>query len=121
MDDLVGVPFVYGGRGPDSYDCYGLVMECWRRAHGVELPDFLSPSDQGAQAAVGAIKLTQWTEVPRAAGVMVAIRVGRLVSHCGFMLDENTMIHAWNKTGGVTVIPLDRLEMHIAGFYTYAR
>ena len=27
IDDLLGVPYKVHGRGPDSYDCYGLVIE----------------------------------------------------------------------------------------------
>lgn len=123
VTELVGLPFVYGGRGPDTYDCFGLVKECWRRTHGVELPDFTSPSEQGAQAAVGIVKLQQWQEVGRAPATMVAFRIGRLVSHCGFMLDNDTMIHAWERSGGVTLQriddPLYGWAQRIHGFYRY--
>lgn len=118
--DLIGVPFQYRGRGPDAYDCFGLVKECWRRAHGIELPDFLSPEDQGTQAAVGLIQLQQWERVPLQPNVMAAIRIGRLVSHCGFLLDECRMIHAWNRSGGVTIVRLDdEWKRRIEGFYRY--
>lgn len=33
----IGLPYVYGAAGPDSYDCSGLVQAAWR-AGGVELP-----------------------------------------------------------------------------------
>jgi cell wall-associated NlpC family hydrolase len=121
LSDLIGVPFEYGGRGPLSYDCFGLVKECWRRVYGIQLPDFLSPADQGAQAAVGIIQLQQWREVPCSAHAMAAIRIGRLVSHCGFMVDPHTMIHAWNRSGGVTLVRVDdEWRRRIAGFYVYA-
>lgn len=120
--DLVGVPFEYGGRGPLSYDCYGLVKECWRRVHGIELPDFHSPADQGTQAAVGAVQLQGgWEPDDRGPGVMAAIRVGRLVSHCGFLIDDDTMIHAWDRSGGVSIVRLDADWLRrIEGFYSYA-
>jgi cell wall-associated NlpC family hydrolase len=118
--DLIGKPFEYGARGPDAYDCFGLVKECYRRVHGVELPDFLSPDDQGAQAAVGAIQLLQWEPVPCQAGTLAAIRIKSLVSHCGFMLDEDTMIHAWKNSGGVTLQRLNEWRHRITGFYRYA-
>lgn len=119
FDDLVGKGFQYGGRGPDVFDCFGLVRECYHRTHGILLPDFLSPTDQGAQAAVGAIKLQQWEEVLPAPGVMVAIRVGRFTSHCAFMEAEDTLIHAWKRSGGVTRVPLDEWKARITGFYRY--
>ena len=42
--DLLGKEFHYGGRGPDRFDCYGLVMEVYRR-RGIVLPEFESCSD----------------------------------------------------------------------------
>jgi len=33
----VGLPYLWGGDGPDSYDCSGLVMRAWERS-GVALP-----------------------------------------------------------------------------------
>ena len=36
--DLLGKEFQYGGRGPDAYDCYGLMIECRRRL-GLFIPE----------------------------------------------------------------------------------
>ncbi|PYC80509.1 hypothetical protein C7C46_12480 [Streptomyces tateyamensis] len=33
----LGKPYVWGGDGPDGYDCSGLVQQAYRRA-GIELP-----------------------------------------------------------------------------------
>jgi cell wall-associated NlpC family hydrolase len=35
--DQVGKPYVYGGTGPDSYDCSGLAQRAWSAA-GVHIP-----------------------------------------------------------------------------------
>ena len=42
--DLIGVPYELGGRGPDSYDCWGLCVEVARRG-GLVLPDEPTPVD----------------------------------------------------------------------------
>ena len=44
VSDLLGKPFAWGGRGPDAYDCWGLVVEVARRA-GITLPDMNHPAD----------------------------------------------------------------------------
>ena len=43
-EDLLGKKFKYNGRGPDEYDCYGLVKEIYNRL-GIELPEFASTDD----------------------------------------------------------------------------
>lgn len=42
--DLLSKEFEYGGRGPDKYDCYGLVKEIYHRL-GIELPEYSSVDD----------------------------------------------------------------------------
>ena len=42
--DLIGLPYELGGRGPDSYDCWGLCVEVARRG-GILLPDEPTPVD----------------------------------------------------------------------------
>lgn len=118
FSDLVGVPFAYGGRGPDTYDCYGLVMECARRA-GVALPDFGVDSNQARIAAMMAASLPQWREIAPRPGAVAFIRVGRLAAHVGYLIDQHHMIHAWESSGGVTVQRLDDWKQRIVGYYEY--
>lgn len=115
----VGVPFAYGGRGPDSFDCYGLVMAI-HKDMGIDILDYDSPSDQEQIAALMATQLPLWKETPCAAGATVLFRIGRLVSHCGYMLDDDRMIHTMKSTGGVTIQRIDAWRHRIIGFYRYA-
>ena len=40
LDDLIGLPFIDGGRDPSvGFDCWGLSTEVFRR-YGIELPDY---------------------------------------------------------------------------------
>ena len=38
ISDLLNKPYELGARGPDSYDCWGLVMTVYKRM-GIDLPD----------------------------------------------------------------------------------
>lgn len=55
-NDYIGLPFQHGGRGPDSFDCYGLVAAVLRDAKGFRLPDWYaaSPDPQAASRAISA-------------------------------------------------------------------
>jgi len=43
--DLVGKPFLWGARGPDAYDCWGLVAEALNRVDLPVPPDLMLPDD----------------------------------------------------------------------------
>jgi cell wall-associated NlpC family hydrolase len=43
VNDLIGKGWLIGGRGPDRYDCWGLVREVLQRMRpGLPLPDWAS-------------------------------------------------------------------------------
>jgi cell wall-associated NlpC family hydrolase len=118
FSDLVGVPFRYGGRGLDVYDCYGLVMECARR-DGVMLPEFGFSDNQGMIAAMMGATMPQWKETTCRPGAVVLLRVGRFVAHVGYAIDGDRMVHTWESSGGVTIVRLNDWKQRIVGFYEY--
>ena len=82
-EQLLGVPYLWGGRSPDGIDCSGLVQSALERA-GVNAP---RDSDM-QERALG-------REVPGGAGA--ALRRGDLVfwsDHVGIMCDGRTLLHA---------------------------
>lgn len=40
VNDLVGRKYALGGRGPDAFDCWGLLMHVFRDQRGIDLPDW---------------------------------------------------------------------------------
>ncbi len=38
-EHLIGRPWEAGGRGPDAFDCWGLVHWCWRERFAIEVPE----------------------------------------------------------------------------------
>lgn len=118
FSDLVGAPFEYGARGPEKFDCYGLVMECARR-DGVTLPDFGFASNQALISAMMGATMPQWQEVEPQAGAVVLLRVGRYVAHVGYLISPTQMIHSWEASGGATIERLDYWKQRIVGFYKH--
>jgi hypothetical protein len=123
VNDLVGVPFLDGGRGPDGYDCWGLCLEVFRR-HGVDLPDYkLCCHDTEGFFGLFVGELPRWTrheppDVPVPS--VVAIRFNSpMVNHVGICVGDGRFLNTREKTG-VVIERLDSLywRNRIEGFYT---
>jgi hypothetical protein len=94
-------------------------MECARR-DGVMLPEIASASDQTMNAAIIGTSLPQWCETTQKHGAVAVIRVGRHIAHVGYVFGPHFMIHAWEQSGGVTIVRLADWQHRIIGFYEYA-
>ena len=124
LNKYLGKGFAYGGRGPDVYDCYGLVKAI-HADRGIDLPEYLSTTDkslihemvmQGRGLFVSLDKPEPWCVVT------FAIHP-RFVSHVGVVLDDSRrFIHIMEKTS-VTAERLDAPEWvsRTRGFYKWAK
>ena len=117
FDDLIGVPFEKKGRGPKTYDCYGLVMECFRR-RGIEIPSFESPDGAGKIIATFGTQIPIWKEVEKQKGTAVVIKLPFMM-HVGYMVSDTEMIHCWERSYGVLVEPIDVWKRKVVGYYEY--
>lgn len=116
--DLIGLPFRYGAHGPDAFDCYGLVMEMSRR-NSKPLPDFGFSDNQAMVSAMMGATMPQWVEIDPQPGAIALIRIGRFVSHVGYLLNHYQMIHAWDRSHGVSVVKIEEWRHRILGYYKY--
>lgn len=117
--DLIGIPFEYGGRDGDSYDCYGLLMELMSR-DGVKIPDYASPSDGAKITAIFMGELRLWEECEMREGAALLFRVPGNI-HVGYCIGGDRFAHTWQHTGGVVVERLGEngWQNRLIGIYKY--
>ena len=118
--DLIGKPFKYGGRGPDSYDCWGLLMELYSRK-GIQIPDFLSPTDWKEIAALMEQNMSNWTPCEPHPGCAIHMKMAQHPHHVAFYLGRGTFIHTFEGDFGVKVDRTQDWERNIVGCYEYSR
>lgn len=131
--DLIGVPFEYGGRGPDTYDCYGLLMELHRR-QGKAIPDYRSTSDTEAAAAAmrASIEANVWgekwlkrspEETPSFSlmkpGDVLLLKIKGLPCHVGMVISSDRFIHTWEGVGGALTERISLWRQRILGIYQF--
>lgn len=116
-DDLLGIPYQTGGRGPDTFDCYGLIRHLLS-ADGIEIPDYLSPDDQRRVMAIFQSELRLWRPCACRPGAIALFRVpGNF--HVGYCLGNGRFIHTWQASGGVCIERLDHWAKRLIGYYEY--
>jgi cell wall-associated NlpC family hydrolase len=71
INDFIGLPYREGARGPDAFDCYGLVAAVLRAVKGHELPDWHADAS-GPQSASRAISSALGGEMAGGRSIQVA-------------------------------------------------
>lgn len=116
--DLIGVPFELGARGPNSYDCYGLLSEVYKRL-GVAIPDLKSPKSGVLITALATSEAARvWVEVEPKPHVTALIRTPSSL-HVGLLLPHDRIIHTWHNSGGVVVERMHDWRRRVIGYYEY--
>ncbi|MEO9497577.1 MAG: NlpC/P60 family protein [Vibrio splendidus] len=117
--ELIGIEFRFGGREPnDALDCYGLMM-CMYRWRGIELPDYLSPSDGPTVSQLVTSGLKLWSKTNEEIdGNMCVFQVADYL-HVGYCLGDGWFVHTWEGSGGVTIEELDDWRGRLVGVYSY--
>jgi len=97
-ESRIGAPYRYGGAGPDTFDCSGLVTYAHREV-GIPVPR------TAAQQFAAATPVARKDLRP---GDLVFFRLdGRDVSHVGIYAGDDRFVHAPQKGGHVRVASLD--------------
>lgn len=107
INDLLGKPYKVHGRGPEGYDCYGLVIEVERRL-GRELPDLYKIFEKKSEVknltlsakASGFVK----TDNP-SFGDVIVFRKNGIADHIAVYLKNGDFIHC--DGDGVKILSLN--------------
>ncbi|QFZ84628.1 hypothetical protein GFK26_18550 [Variovorax paradoxus] len=126
--DLIGKPFLWRGRGEGGFDCFGLVLEMFKRA-GQDMPEWDTPAEIAAVSGLVSVEFSQsrWVRCERRPGAMVLFNMPLRIenrrvlatTHCGFMVTAQDFLHSWEKTGGITTERLYEWERRVEGFYEF--
>lgn len=104
-EDLLSVPYKAGGRDLNGLDCYGLVLECCKRA-GCPIPDLAEgQTEMQACKAVnyfGSLGIKETAHPVKNGLVQCEDLKGNL--HIAFLLNKTTVLHC--TYAGVKLSPL---------------
>lgn len=109
-DDLLNIPFKKFGRDKSGFDCYGVVMECCKRA-GTPLRDLYGdivdlPADGVNDYISGGLNVRE-IPAPKVGAIVYSIYHGNV--HVGYIVDRGIVLHA-TIDKGVKISPLAALR-----------
>lgn len=109
-DDLLNVPFRKFGRDKSGFDCYGLVMECCKRA-GTPLKDLYGgivdlPAGEVESYVKGGLNVRKIPK-PKVGALAYCMYKGN--THVGYIVERGKILHATIEKG-VRVAPLEILH-----------
>lgn len=118
--DIVGKPYAEGGRGPNSYDCWGVVMYIYRK-HGLNLYNYpVSFANMDARQMSDYIneKKKYWVNVgrPQLLAVVLFNDFKGNAAHVGVCLDNEKFIHA-EEGVGVCIDRIEKWKPFVQGYY----
>lgn len=122
--DLIGKNFSYDGRGPDTFDCYGLCIEMYKRL-GKELVEYKASNDFKENADSFNFGKKDFIKLEKPEPFcLVFIRVYKnYVSHVGVVLEDcKRFIHICDKRPVcIELLNSDRWKNRIDGYWKYTK
>ena len=113
---MVGKPFAWQGRGPDYYDCWGVVYEILCFLGCTEVPDYEDVNNPNSVIKMMAIETTtpKWQLVndSRTGDVILLSKAKEIFHHAG-VITEWGVVHAIPKAG---VIVSKLQDLHQIGY-----
>ncbi|AXB82342.1 C40 family peptidase [Megasphaera hexanoica] len=116
--ELVGIPFVDGGRNPKTgFDCWGLARYIYHM-RGIDLPEYpIDPRDHQAVHANIVTASADWDSVghPEEGDLVLLQLYEGVANHVGIYIGNGDFIHAYGTS--VVIDRLRRWRSRVVGFY----
>ncbi len=124
LNDLVGKPFNEDGYGPDSYSCYGLAVEVFKR-FGISIPKTnisVCACKEVSQLEIKSHVEKYWKiteELIPPTIVLIKSLHPDYADHIGVYIGKDRMIHITKSTNAV-IDRISKWKHKIIGYYSYA-
>lgn len=120
LERYIGLPFKKHGRGPDGWDCWGLIEHIYERELGLYLPIYEYDDTTHHNAVFFAQQQGHWREVDEPAAYDVVLLTAMRNPHVGLCIDNQRMLHVpEEKTSCVEWIYSPKWKSRIESFYRY--
>ena len=125
LDDLIGIPFVNGGRERSGSDCWGIVMLGFSK-YGIDVPDFLISCfdslaiNENVENQRRYWKRLDVPEEPCLVVLKVSSKLPMLCTHNGVYVGNGMFLHTFKKRNSV-LESINHIfwKNRIEGFYQY--
>lgn len=123
VSDLLGKKYSDHGRGPDTFDCYGLVIEVQRR-YGNELKDFDYQAVTDAFIGDSILNLENDEHITKIDGyvdgaILLFSNMSGFKNHIGVYIGDGNVIHC--NFRGVHIERLEMVEKFVSGVYVWQK
>ena len=127
VDSVLYKPYEVAARGPDSFDCWGLVHYFYKQALNIDLPTFaglnIARKELPSMISIN-LKNGHWVKLDKPENLCIVV-MGKnfLRNHIGVFLDDfnGVCLHAAEKTGviGQTIQNLKISNFKTIEFYRW--
>ena len=110
----IGKPYLWGGEGPNAFDCSGLVRYCYLEALGADVP-------HQTRSLAASEKFETVDSVDQLGAGDIILDGGDYIHHVGIYTGEGTVVHAPLEGMTIAEVSLAEYESWVSGYETYRR
>ncbi|MBX9877640.1 MAG: C40 family peptidase [Candidatus Obscuribacterales bacterium] len=125
VEQYVGLEYKDCGRGPEAFDCWGLVRQILKDQFNVDVPAYLYETSQDRKIVGPLIEDESKAYQPVEAGKeqlgdLVVLKLGNLPFHIGMVVGKGLLVHAMPETNSHLARYRDNpWKSRIRGFYRH--